>query len=43
MDSMKEDSNTGSQNVNQTIKAGYTSNMNSTNNSITKSCCGSSS
>jgi hypothetical protein len=43
MDSMKEDSNTVSQNVNQTIKAGYSSNINTPNNSITKSCCGGSS
>lgn len=43
MDSMKEDTNNVSQTVNQTIKAGFSSNMNSTNNSITKSCCGSSS
>ncbi len=42
MDSMKEDSHTVSHNVNQTIKAGYSSNMNTNNNSITKSCCGSS-
>ncbi len=43
MDSMKEDSNTFSQTVNQTIKPGYLSTTNLTNNNLTKSCCGSSS
>jgi hypothetical protein len=39
MDSMKDDSNIVSSNFTQTIKPGYSSTANLTNNSLTKSCC----